>query len=185
MSIPQKPLPAQLMLSVLSSTWQNFQTRLLPFLTERIGELDFVSDRLSFTETTYYDQELGTPITRKIFGFEPLIPPEDLIEIKLATNELEGLFLRSDGRRIYNLDPGLVFQERLVLATGKNFSHRIYLGKGIWADLTLIYQKERWRSLPWSFPDYSGPTMQDILTQLRNRLKAKLKKCKHSATILT
>ncbi len=174
MSIPKTPLPAQLILSVLSSTWQDFQTRLLDELIRELGRIDFQSETLAFTETSYYDQELGTPITRKIFGFEALLPPEKLADIKLSTNALEQRFQQQDGRRIFNLDPGLVFQERLVLATGKNFSHRIYLGKGIWADLTLLYQKGKWQSLPWSFPDYAGHEVQEVLTRLRNRYTSKI-----------
>jgi len=180
MSIPKTPLPAQLILSVLSSTWQHFQPRLLGVLLREFGAVDYQSKTLAFTETSYYDQELGTPITRQVFGFESLIPPENLADLKLTTNALEQRFLQPDGRRTFNLDPGLLFQERLVLATGKNFSHRIYVGKGIWADLTLLYQKGKWQSLPWSFPDYAGSAMQEILTQLRNRLKAKLKNRKQS-----
>lgn len=175
MSIPTTPLPAQLLLSVLSSTWQDFQTRLMKELVREFGALEYQSKTLAFTETSYYDQEFGTPITRKVLGFEALVPPENLAELKLTTNALEQRFLQADGRRIFNLDPGLLFQERLVLATGKNFSHRIYVGKGIWADLTLLYQKGQWQTLPWSFPDYAGPAMQEILTQLRNRYKHKIK----------
>ena len=175
MSIPTPPLPAQLMLSVLSSSWRDFHSRLLDLLTRRLGPVDFRSPPLAFTETSYYDAELGTPITREILGFESLVPPEQLADIKLETNALEQQFLQTRDRRIFNLDPGLVFLERLVLATGKNFSHRIYLGKGIWADLTLLYQKGAWRSLPWTFPDYAGPAVQAVLSQLRSRYQIKIK----------
>ena len=79
-----------------------------------------------------------------------------------------------DGRRLFNLDPGLLSQERLVLATGKNYTHRLYLGQGIWGDLTLIFQNGGWRAQPWTFPDYAGPELQEHLTRLRVRHKEKL-----------
>ena len=67
-----------------------------------------------------------------------------------------------------NLDPGLITLERLVLASGKNFTHRVYLGQGIWADLTMIYNKKTgWVVLPWTFPDYATEDMKRRLTELR------------------
>ena len=72
------------------------------------------------------------------------------------------------GSRRVNLDPGLITLERLVLASGKNFTHRVYLGQGIWADLTMIYNKKTgWVVLPWTFPDYATEDMKRRLTELR------------------
>ena len=162
------------MLSVLCGRGQDFCRELLEPLTRKLGAVDFVSDPLAFTETSYYDQELGPPISRRVLGFEPLLPQDDLVRVKLLTNELEHRFSRPDGSRVFNLDPGFVTLERLVLATGKNFAHRVYLGKGIWGDLTLIYQKKSWRVLPWTFRDYAGEDLQRILTEMRKRYKEKL-----------
>jgi hypothetical protein len=167
------------MLSVLSSRWEEFWPGLLPELRCIFGPEDFVSELFDFTETGYYDRELGVPIRRRILGFEPLADPQRLIDFKLATNELEAGRVRN-GARLFNLDPGLVFPERLVLATGKNFTHRIYLGRGIWADLTLIYERGAWRTLPWTYPDYAGERVQGILGELRERCKSKLRALKHA-----
>jgi len=183
MSTPHLPKPAQPVLSILSSRWELFWPGLLQDLGKRLGRADVVSDPFAFTETSYYDEELGTPIQRRILAFEELVPPEALPGMKLFTNELEGRHLDASGNRIFNLDPGLLQLERLVLATGKEFTHRIYLRSGIWAEVTLIFQKGGWRALPWTYPDYAGTLVQAILSRIRDRYKDKLKSAQPGAAL--
>lgn len=174
MSIPRLPAPARSFLSVLSSRWESFWPELCPKLEELLGPIDYESPLIPFTQTSYYDQELGTPITRRILSFSLPVPMDQLPVIKLATNELEEQWAHK-GCRLFNLDPGYITQERLVLATGKNFSHRIYLGQGIWADLTLIFHKGNWFDLPWTFPDYATDEIKEHLTQIRDMYKHSLR----------
>jgi hypothetical protein len=86
----------------------------------------------------------------------------------LATNQIEDHYAHK-GRRRVNIDPGYMLRERFVLASGKNFSHRIYIGEGIYADLTLIYQKGSFKKLPWTYPDYSDNGMLKFLEKVRNK----------------
>jgi hypothetical protein len=174
MSIPSTPLPARSFLSVLGVHWEEFWDDLRPRLEALLGEIDYESDLIPFTQTSYYDQEMGRPITRRILSFSLPLTMDDLPRIKVATNALENEYAR-DGRRRFNLDPGYITQERLVLATGKNFSHRIYLEQGIWADLTLIFHKGDWFDLPWTFPDYAGAEIKAHLTRIREMYKHDLK----------
>jgi len=167
MSIPGDPGPAMAVLSVLSARMEALWPDILGRVTALFGPPVHVSDALPFDFTAYYDAELGTPIVRRMLGFSQLTPQDALADIKLATNALEGVFARADGRRRVNLDPGLLTQERLVLATGKNFGHRIYLRCGIFADLTLVFRKGSWHILPWTFPDYRSPALLAELTTLR------------------
>jgi hypothetical protein len=101
------------------------------------------------------------------------VAPESLPDIKLRTNEIETSLL-GDGKRRVNIDPGLLSQERFVLATGKNFTHRVYLRAGIHADLTLVYQKGAYSPLPWTYPDYREPEFLHYLKVLRKKLKFQL-----------
>ncbi len=174
MSTPKVPSPAFLYLSILAARWERFWPGLLDELQERFGPPAYASELLRFDYTTYYDAELGTPISRRILAFERLAPHDSLVDTKLLTNELELRLAREDGRRLCNLDPGLLTLERLVLATGKNYTHRIYLTKGIWADLTLIHQHGQWKTLPWTFPDYADPEMQEHLTRMREIYKTRM-----------
>jgi hypothetical protein len=173
-SIPRTPDPALLVLSVLSARWGEFWPGLLADLETAFGPTLFVSEPMDFTVTGYYDAELGTPIQRRMLAFSRLVAHEFLVDAKLATNELERSAATPPeigGRRLYNLDPGLLTLERLVLATGKNFTHRIYLGNRVWADLTMIWTGGGWFTLPWTFADYAAPSMLALLTRLRARYK--------------
>ncbi|NCC23778.1 MAG: DUF4416 family protein [Deltaproteobacteria bacterium] len=166
MSSLADPGPAKICMSILSSGMDRIWTKLQEILAARFGEMDHVSDPLPFDQTTYYDRELGQPILRRLVSFRPLVRMDSLVEVKHWTNALE-MAWSQDGKRAVNLDPGLLTLERLVLATGKNFSHRVYLGKGVWADLTLVYGRGGWIVQPWTFPDYAGAVIQNELTAIR------------------
>lgn len=180
MSIPCTPLPARSFLSVLGVDWGEFWDDLRPRLEALLGEIDYESALIPFTQTAYYNQEMGQPITRRILSFSRPLALDSLPGIKLATNALENERAK-DGRRQFNLDPGYITQERLVLATGKNFSHRIYLDQGIWADLTLIFHKGDWFDLPWTFPDYATAEIKQHLTRIREMYKNDLKHIKDAS----
>lgn len=172
MSIPGDPGPAMAVLSVLSARMDEMWPGILARVTELFGPACHVSPDLPFAFTHYYDAELGTPIVRRMLGFSRLVPQDSLAGAKLATNELETDLARPDGLRTVNLDPGLLTQERLVLATGKNFGHRVYLGRGIFADLTLVFRHGSWQTLAWTFPDYRSPELQAELTAMRGKYRA-------------
>ena len=143
-------------------------------LAEKLGSVDMVSPWLSFDETDYYHAEMGFPLFRRLVAFDKLIEQETLPEAKIFTNDIEAHFSHK-GRRTVNIDPGYLLAERLVLATGKNFTHRIYLKKGIYADLTLIYQRGRFRPLEWTYPDYAGTAIIGFLRTVRDRYLFQLK----------
>ncbi len=170
MSTPREPQPGKLVLSVLAAadwweiSWPDYRAELVG----RYGPVDYETPPVPFGHTAYYDSELGAPLFRRLLGFARLAPLDALVAVKLATNADERDHARPDGTRRVNLDPGLITLERLVLASGKNFTHRVYLGRGIWADLTLIYNKKTgWVVLPWTFPDYATEDMKRRLTELR------------------
>ena len=135
--------------------------------------MDFLSMSGAFNYTTYYNDEMGQEIRRQTAGFLNLVAPESLPDIKLRTNEIETNLLRDEKRQV-NIDPGLLSQERFILATGKNFTHRVYLRDGIYADLTLIYQKGAYRPMPWTYPDYREPEFLHYLKVFRKKLKFQL-----------
>lgn len=169
MSQPREPCPAKLIIRFLFSD-SGFQLQALNALVSDFGPMDFLSMSGAFPYTAYYDNEMGKGIRRQTACFLNLVGQESLPNIKLRTNEIETSFLR-DGKRQVNIDPGLLSAERFVLATGKNFTHRIYLRDGIYADLTLIYQKGAYRPLPWTYPDYREPEFLHYLDVLRKKLR--------------
>jgi hypothetical protein len=170
MSIPQRPEPAKLVVGVFLKDRDLFQG-IVRQLAAAFGALDLVSPWLVFDCTTYYEREMGAPLWRRMLAFQSLIEQDRLVEIKLATNAMEQACMVG-GRRQANIDPGYLLLERFVLATGKNYSHRIYLGRGIYADLTLIYRQGAFRPLPWTYPDYGGQAVGRFLQAVRRKYAA-------------
>lgn len=132
--------------------------------------------------THYYQSSMGGHLAKRLWAFERLIDPESIAEIKRQTNELEELFTEESQKRnanspqrAWNLDPGYVDLGKLVLASTKDHSHRIYLQRGIFAEVTLIYTKKRWQELPWTYPDYKTPIYQRFLDRVRDYLYEKLR----------
>ncbi|MFH1102367.1 MAG: DUF4416 family protein [Pseudomonadota bacterium] len=165
MSKPQIPKPVKLIIGIFLKD-KNLLKSISVRLVEKFGPLDMVSKWFPFDMTDYYRSEMGSPLFRRMFAFNALIRREDLAGIKLETNALEREYMQS-GRRTVNLDPGYLSREHFVLATGKNYTHRIYLGKGIYADLTLIYSKGAFQTLPWTYPDYAQGPVLNYLQSVR------------------
>lgn len=173
MSRPQKPKPAKLVIGFFLKE-KDLVVPVVKALTEKFGPVDIVSSWLPFNFTTYYEPEMGKSLFRRMLAFERLIKQSTLSEIKRITNDLEQAYSKNS-KRMVNLDPGYMLRERFVLATGKNFSHRIYIGKRIYADLTLIYSKGRFIKLPWTYPDYAEQNMLVYLERVRNKYVIDLK----------
>jgi len=167
MSVPQTPKPAKLVIGIITIESKLIED-LVAELASQFGQIDLVSPWMHFNFTTYYEPEMGSPLFRRVFAFQPLISQGNLSALKLATNQIENRYSHK-GRRQVNIDPGYMLRERFVLASGKNFSHRVYIGGGIYADLTLIYQKGGFKKLPWTYPDYSDMGMLKFLEQVRNK----------------
>jgi len=167
MSRPQPAAPAKLIIGMILRE-KKIVGEVAEELIHIFGRVDLMSPWLPFDFTTYYQAEMGRPLFRRLFAFGPLIEQTALAGIKLKTNDLEKEWSQNEKRRI-NLDPGYLLAERFVLATGKNFAHRIYLEEGIYADLTLVFRKGGFHPLPWTYPGYRQPDMQRFLTQIRSK----------------
>ncbi len=168
MSLPRKPKDVKLVMSFLYGSESGFASA-VAVVDGRYGPMDFMSEPLSFEYTGYYEREMGKNLKRRLVSFRPLISPDQLPGIKLWTNELEGRYLNPHQGRAVNIDPGYLHSAKFVLATGKDYSHRIYLRDGIYGDLTLMVQKGAFIRLPWTYPDYASAPLIDLLTLLRKR----------------
>ncbi len=143
-------------------------------LTAIFGEADIISDVMDFDFTDYYDRDMGRPLLRRFVSFERLAPADALVAAKVAANAIEaGFASRAGGQppRPINLDPGYVESSKLVLASMKNFSHRVYLGRGVYGEVTLQFRHGRWEAMPWTFPDYASGGYHPFLSQVRDRLR--------------
>ena len=171
----QATLPVKLFVGVLTSI-----PELLPEiekeLTELLGAVDVRSELFPFDMTNYYDKEMGSPIYRWFLGFVNLIEAPAVADAKIVTNELESSMAEKypGVRRPVNLDPGYLEQSKIVLASTKNFFHRILIARNIYAEVTLHYQDRQWKSFPWTFPDYSSETYHPFFTALRENYRRQL-----------
>jgi hypothetical protein len=162
-----KVKPVRLVASLLATS-EEARAEAVARLDSRFGPLIYLSEPLPFTDTDYYTPEMGAPLTRRVAGFVDLVRPEDLARIKRITDSLEkDLAIR--GRRRVNIDPGLLSEHSLVLATHKNAPHRLALAKGIYGELTLIFKNGRFNALPWTYPDFVEKRLLEVFFHLRAR----------------
>jgi len=173
MSAPKQADDVKLLVSVFSPE-ERLLEEVMWELQAMCGAVDWMSPPLFFDRTRYYEKEMGWPLYRRFLSFEKLIRPESLVEIKLETNELEKRYLQ-EGKRRVNIDPGYIALERLVLATGKNYTHRVYLSKGIYADLTLVFHQGSFQTLAWTYRDYGDPVIIGYFNEVRGHYKSQLR----------
>jgi hypothetical protein len=176
MSRPSAPAPAKLIIGFFMAD-RDLIAQVIRRLTDTFGPPDIISRWFDFDFTRYYEPEMGSRLYRRMTAFKNMIKQSDLSGIKNVTNAIEQEFADKDKRRV-NIDPGYMLRERFVLASGKNFSHRIYIGDNIYADLTLIYSKGAFRSLPWTYPDYQSPEMEEFLLRVRSKYVFDLQEAK-------
>ncbi|MBM4043199.1 MAG: DUF4416 family protein [Planctomycetes bacterium] len=163
------PKPVKLIVGMLAQKpeWFESAERLL---AADFGPIDLASPLIPFTFTDYYAPEMGPGLLRKFVAHEPLIPPDRIVAIKLLTNEFEAALardLRAAVPRPVNLDPGYLDGSKLILATTKDYVHRIYLGQGIYAEITLTYKKGSFLPTPWTYQDYRTEPYLAFFTQVR------------------
>jgi len=160
-------MPA-LVCPILALTYQQREQadQALERFREKAGEVILSSEPFAFTHTQYYEPEMGSALTKIFYAFADRIDPTDLIGLKLYSNQIEG-HLSLHGRRRVNLDPGYLEAAKLILATTKNFSHRIYLGQGIYGDVQLYWRDGRFHCNPWTYPDYQDAATLALFTRVR------------------
>jgi hypothetical protein len=140
------------------------------------GPVALESPRFDFAETDYYQPTMGGPLQKCFFAFERLVDQAMLVDCKLAANDWEAEYA-GEGRhaepRPLNLDPGYITQAKLVLASTKDHAHRLYLSRGIFAEVTLYYKDRAWQPRDWTFPDYRRADYQTFFEQCRDYLRSK------------
>jgi len=135
-------------------------------LLKRFGKIDFESEDIPFDHTGYYEKEFGKNLIRRFISFEKLISAENLADIKIFTNAIEKKLAVNHLRKI-NIDPGYINFSKLVLATTKDYIHRIYLKKNIYAEMTLFYRNKTFNPWEWTYADYKTQIYLEIFIKIR------------------
>ncbi|MFH1062987.1 MAG: DUF4416 family protein [Candidatus Omnitrophota bacterium] len=170
-----KPEQAKLIIGLIAK--QEFLDIAGLRLAKTFGKIDYTSEILEFDSTRYYAREMGIGLKRQFLSFSGLIKPEALASIKLKTNKIEEKFFSCQGKRYVNIDPGYLSVSKLVLATTKDHQHRIYLDKGIFAEVTLRYRGKTFCPWAWTYADYCKVEYINIFNFIRNKLLKKGSKC--------
>ena len=169
--------PVKLIVGILASD-EGALERAVEMIEAMFGKADLKSEVWPFIHTNYYADEMGENVLKQFVTIEKLIHPERIAKIKHQTNKMEMKLAKEiDGKfsRPVNIDPGYIESAKLVLATTKNFSHRIYIGKNMWAEVTLVYNKGKWEGFKFTFPDHKDDRYHGFFSKVREKLKEQLK----------
>ena len=169
------PQPVKLFVGMFSPHTSLFE-EIQKVLEGVFGPVDMESPEWPWEHTDYYTEEMGGGLKRKFIFFERLIGPESISDIKLKTVELEKEYLNEEGGRRINIDPGYMDSARVALVSTDDYSHRIYIGKGIYGEVILIYSGSDYRIFPYTYPDFRKREYHDIFKKARRMYKTEMKR---------
>ena len=172
--INDSPLPVKLICAITLAPDINLDDVII-HLENAFGPIDDKSEIIRFDYTYYYTPEMGHDLKKVLVSFYNPFKAENLWAAKRTAIDIEKMFTVKGNRRV-NLDPGYLETSKLILASTKNFSHRIYLNEGIWAEVTLIYADDKFNKLPWTYPDYLKNEFITFLEKIRKRYKSGLQR---------
>lgn len=177
MADPESPTPVKYFVAVLFSSPDLFAIA-REVLQENWGKVDLEGEPRLFEVTDYYQAEMGSTLYRSIISFKDLMNPAEIVDRKLRCNELEDN-LALDKKRRVNFDAGYLDHNKVVLASAKAAGQKIYLGRGIYADLAGRYRSGRYQPFEWSFPDFKDGRYDRELLSIREKYLSQLKNSGH------
>ncbi len=172
----KKPLPVELVAGLIVNPAEGFE-KALSTLEAAWGTVDMHSPVWPFDFTDYYRDEMGEGLLRQFVAFEKLRPLEGLHQVKVESIEMEarlGADSSAGVARPVNIDPGYICHGKLVLFSTKDFSHRIWVGGGIFAEVTLEWHSGGFVPLAHTFPDYRTEKYRAFFDEARSRYVRKL-----------
>ncbi len=184
MARARKPSPVKLFCALLAGR-EEWLEMARERLEQEFGPIGMESAVWDFDFTDYYEDQMGPGLLRRFYAFRELIDPEDIVELKLALNRLEGELadeIEGGPERPLNIDPGYVGMSKMVLATAKDYAHRIYLRAGIYAESTLKWRDGEFRPWEWTYPDYKTEHYREFLGRVRRKYADQLRERKRDET---
>lgn len=173
-----KPLPASpglLFASFLYRRDLHSEESLLAFWEEKFGKSFLFVPRMN-PLNAYYSKEMGEePLLSRFFCLTSGTFPREF----LLSTKLQSLIWEEDwsdsSKRMVNVDIGFLTLENFILSTTKNYSHRVFLGQDIYADLTYHFHQGELQTFPWTYPDYVDAEKKEFFTWGRNFLLQEMK----------
>lgn len=176
MGTSHEPSPAALTVGITFADREALDTA-LEMLRCDYGPVEFASPEFIFDMTDYYIPEMGENLRKQFFCFRDPIRLEMLPGIKHRTNDIEMRLARMEAGVIHrrvNLDPGYVTLAKLVLATTKDYSHRVYIGDGMYAETTLRFVRGVFAPFETTYPDHQTPLALEFFNAAREFVKRNL-----------
>ncbi len=173
MSHPNPPPPAYFFASIIYQKEEPLKEA-IELLSRNGWKISKKSEEMDFNYTDFYCEEMGKPLKRIFVFFEEFNEREKIIGLKHLSYSIERQLSDNEKRKV-NIDPGYLTLENIVLSTFKNYSHRIYLGNGVFAEITLIYRKGSYEPLPWTYPDYRSEKIIKIFNLKREEYKRRIR----------
>ncbi|MBD3401494.1 DUF4416 family protein [candidate division GN15 bacterium] len=139
-------------------------------LEKEFGSVQFETVDIPFHGEPRHVEEMGDPLFRRFFSFEQLIDPDKLVDVKRTCRKVEAAFADHVGDHLFravNVDPGVMTPEKVVMASSHEYNYRIYLGKGVFAQIELIYARGRYVGLPWTNPDFCHAEALEFFSRVR------------------
>ena len=184
MAIAKKHSPALRFAAIFSSEVP-LMDRACQLAVESWGEIVLCSSDLPFDSTSYYFRTMGQPLFKRLVAFRELIDPIELVESKHQSNAWEQQLqvekqteLASSSisepavERVVNIDAGYLNEAKVVLATMKDRDHRLSMGRGVFAEVTLFFQLPgRWEKSRWTYPDFQLPAYHQFFMECRRYLR--------------
>lgn len=179
MAEPRPAEPVKLFVAIL---WHDRAAleESLHLLTALYGQLDFTGPDRAFDVTRYYEREMGCGLSRRLVSFERLVSPDFLVQAKHDCDGVEERLAGVAGRRV-NLDVGYLDHNKVVLGSNKGAGQKIYLGRGVYADLVGRYRKGRYRPFEWTFPDFRNGRYDPELAAMRSTYLEQLRSLRGGA----
>lgn len=172
--IPEKTEKVKLVAAVLYQNKEDLD-EVFTLLEKTFSPIDHVGDFFPFDTTDYYEPEMGAHLQRGIISFTELVHPGFLAESKKITKGLEKK-LSIDNKRKINIDIGYLDLFKVVLASYKVRSNKIYLSDGIWADMILYFDSGDYKTFSWGFPDFKSGIYNPAFGEIRTVYKLQLRK---------
>ena len=170
LTIPPK---AKLFIGLLTSH-DEVLFHVINILKKKFGVIDLQSEPIPFSHTDYYST-IGKNLYKVLIGFNRLIKREEIAKIKLFTNKVENKFLKN-GNRTINIDPGYLTLSNVFLVSCKDYFHRIYIGRGIYAENEYRYVAKHYHPWEWTYPDYQKKEYLQFFETLRSIYYEQIKK---------
>jgi hypothetical protein len=171
------PKPVKLFVGMLSSDTALFEA-CKDLLRKKYGPVDYQSEIAPWDFSDHYSAEMGPGLLRRFIFFEWLTGPGELAGMKTLTNRIEDQMAVTTDKRVLrriNLDPGYITEAKVVLATTKDYSHRIYIGENIFAEVTLVQKGGRLTPLAHTYPDYRTDEYIRMFSKAREMLRESMR----------